>query len=220
MRKAIDDQLRDDVLKELRWDTRVGEEDIDVSVEKGVVRLRGSVTRPAHKVAAREAAHRVAGVLDVTDEMEVRAERRYPDAEIAQAVRTALEWGVLVPAGDIHSTVADGWVTLEGSVNNLRERNDAESAALNVKGVVAVVNTLKVRPPEVDPEELRADIEDALERRADREAERLRVEVKDGVVEVRGRVHNWQERRAVLGSISHAPGVREVKEHLRIDPYF
>jgi len=28
-----------------------------------------------------------------------------------------------------------------------------------------------------------------------------------------GRVHSWQERRAVVGSIRHAPGVREVNNH-------
>jgi osmotically-inducible protein OsmY len=78
--------------------------------------------------------------------------------------------------------------------------------------------TIRKRP--VDPKELREQIEYALERRADREAERLRVEVHDGAVDLWGRVHSWQEKRAVLGSISHAPGVVEVTDHLRIDPYF
>jgi osmotically-inducible protein OsmY len=59
-----------------------------------------------------------------------------------------------------------------------------------------------------------------LERRAEREAERLRIEVGDGTVNLWGRVHSWQEKRAVLGSIMHAPGVRAVNDHLRIDPYF
>ena len=39
-------------------------------------------------------------------------------------------------------------------------------------------------------------------------------------VELWGRVHSWREKRAVLGSIGHMPGVLAVKEHLRIDPYF
>lgn len=220
MFSASDNRLLDDVYKELRWDTRVGGADLAASVVEGVVTLRGSVPSYARKVAALEAAHRVRGVLDVADEIEVRTERRYEDAEIAQALRHALEWDVLVPDEDIRSTVADGWVTLEGGVSNLREREDAETAALKIRGVVGVVNQLTIRVPEVDPEELRAGIEDALERRADREAGRLRIEVGDGAVDLWGRVHSWQERRAVVGSISHAPGVREVRDHLRIDPYF
>lgn len=68
-------------------------------------------------------------------------------------------------------------------------------------------------------EQLRAEIESALERRADREAERLRIEVHDGAVNLWGRVHSWQEKRAVIGSIAHATGVTKLKDHLRIEPF-
>ena len=223
MLEKSDNRLRQDVLDELEWDSRVewpAPSGLDVSVRDGVVTLGGTVSSYAGKKAAQEAAHAVAGVLDVADEIEVRTERRYDDAQLARAVRHMLEWHMLVPDENIRSTVADGWVTLEGTVSNLRERTDAEGVVLKIRGVVAVINKLAVKPPEVDSEELRADIEEALERRADREAERLHVEVRDGVVELRGRVHSWQERRAVVGSVSHAPGVREVKDRLRIDPYF
>jgi len=85
---------------------------------------------------------------------------------------------------------------------------------------VGVINKLIVRKRAVDARKLRGRIESALERRADREAERLRVEVADGDVDLFGRVHSLQEKRAVVGSISHAPGVTEVRDHLEIDPYF
>ena len=220
MLRKSDGALRDDVSKELRWDSRVAYAGIDVSVLDGVVTLRGSVPTAAKKVAAQEAAHRVTGVLDVVNDINVRVGHVRRDEEIAHAVRAALEWDVLVPDDRITSTVSDGWVTLEGEVENLRECEDAERAVLNLRGVVGVVNKVRVMPQAADPEELRAQIEDALERRADREAERLRIEVGDGTVELWGRVHSWQERRAVVGSVSHAPGVREVKDHLRVDPYF
>jgi osmotically-inducible protein OsmY len=58
---------------------------------------------------------------------------------------------------------------------------------------MGVINKIQVSPPKVNPEELRLQIEDALERRAGREAEHLRVEVKDGAVDLWGRVHSWQE---------------------------
>ena len=103
---------------------------------------------------------------------------------------------------------------------NQGERGDAEQAIRRLTGVVGVTNKITVRNRSIDSEELREEIELALERRADREAERLRVEVNDGSVDLFGRVHSWQERRAVVGSISHAPGVTQVRDHLRIDPYF
>jgi osmotically-inducible protein OsmY len=89
-----------------------------------------------------------------------------------------------------------------------------------LNGVVGVVNKIMIKERPVDPAELREQIEYALERRADREAERLRVDVHDTAVDLHGRVHSWQEKRAVLGSISHAPGLTRVIDHLRIDPYF
>jgi osmotically-inducible protein OsmY len=86
--------------------------------------------------------------------------------------------------------------------------------------VIGVINKITIRKQEVNAKQLREEIEFALERRADREAARLRIEVNDGAVDLWGRVHSWQEKRAVLGSISHAPGVTQVRDHVRIDPYF
>jgi osmotically-inducible protein OsmY len=126
----------------------------------------------------------------------------------------------LVPNEMIQSTVSDGWVTLDGEVDYGRERSDAEQAIRRLTGVVGVTNRITIRKRPVDSRELREQIELALERRADRETQRLRVEVNDGAVDLFGRVHSWQEKRAVLGSISHARGVIQVRDHLRIDPYF
>ncbi|HEY7491971.1 MAG TPA: BON domain-containing protein [Candidatus Tectomicrobia bacterium] len=145
------------------------------------------------------------------------------DTEIAQAVRQALAWDVLVPDTRITSTVTDGWVTLEGSVDRLRERDDAERAIRYLQGVHGVRNKLVVRPSTVQPGRVREVIEDALERCAERaaarEAERIQVQVSDGVVTLTGHVHSYAEKRAVMGAVSHAPGVHTVTDHLRIDPY-
>jgi osmotically-inducible protein OsmY len=72
----------------------------------------------------------------------------------------------------------------------------------------------------VDPKVLRGAIEQALERRAEREAERIRVEVSDGTVTLSGTVRSWLEKNAILGSAGHAPGVAQINDHLRIDPFF
>jgi osmotically-inducible protein OsmY len=209
-------------LRELRWDSRVSCGSINVEVNDAVATLCGSVPTYAQKMAAQEAAHRVAGVLDVANDIEVNPGAHFMrgDTELARAVRSALEWDALLPDEQILSTVSDGWVMLEGEVNNERERTDAERVIERLSGVVGVMNKLSIRKQVVDEDQLRAEIEDALQTRADRESGRLRIEVHEGAVDLFGRVHSWQERRAVLGSISHAPGVTQVRDHLRIDPYF
>lgn len=222
LERRSDRDLKQRILRELKWDSRISWASIEVRVIDGVVTLTGSVSSYAQKIAAQEAAHRVAGVLDVANDIEVKPVATYvrTDSEIAGAVRNALEWDALVPNELLKSTVSDGWVTLEGEVDYWRERTDAERAIRSLAGVTGVINKITIRKQAVNEKQLREEIEFALERRADREAERLRIEVDNGTVDLWGRVHSWQERRAVLGSISHAPGVTQVRDHLRIDPYF
>jgi osmotically-inducible protein OsmY len=222
LERRSDRDLKQRILRELKWDSRISWASINVEVNDAVATLTGSVMSYAQKVAAQEAAHRVVGVLDVANDIEVNPSDGFmrSDTELAHAVRSALEWDALVPDDQIQSTVSDGWVTLEGEVNNGRERTDAEKVLRRLSGVVGVINKITIRKQAVDEEQLREEIEAALETRADRETERLRIEIHDGVVALRGRVHSWQEKRAVLGSISHAPGVTQVKDHIRIDPYF
>ena len=222
MNKKSDSQIKQQVLRELKWDSHIAWSEIGVEVFEGVVTLTGTVNSYAKKQAAQEAAHRIDGVLDVANEIEVRPNGDFTrtDSDIALAVRHVLQWDALVPDEQIQSTVSEGWVTLEGEVNIWRERQDAEQAVLRLEGVIGLINKITIAPQKVKAEELRQEIELALERRADREADRLRIEVSDGAVDLFGRVHSWQEKRAVLGSISHAPGVTAIRDHLRIDPYF
>jgi osmotically-inducible protein OsmY len=217
-----DSQIQQDVLRELKWDTRVKETEVGVSVDKGVVTLTGTVNSYGKKVAAEEAAHRVLGVLDVANDVVVRltSASARTDTDIAHAVRREFEWSLLVPDDRIRSTVADGVVTLEGSVDSIFERTEAERAIRHLAGVTGVRNRIEVTPPRVDADDVRLLIEETLERRADREADRIDVLVEDGTVTLSGRAHSWREKRAILGAVGHAPGVHTVADQLRIDPYF
>lgn len=220
MNRKSDSQVKHEVQSELAWDTRTWDQKIRAEVHDGIVTISGRVSNYAQKVAAESAAHRVKGVTDVANELSVHPEREHTDAQIARVVRQALKWAALVPHDRITSTVTDGWVKLEGKVDSLTQRSDAEWVVENLVGVAGVINELEVHSPGVDVVALRRSIENALERRADREAERLRIAIVDGEVELYGRVHSWPEREAVVGSISYAPGVRKVNDNLQIDPYF
>jgi osmotically-inducible protein OsmY len=220
MNRKTDAQLKHDVDSELSWDTRTWDQKIEAGVDDGIVTLNGSVPTYATKVAAESIVHHVKGVTDVANELFVRPKRPRTDVEVARAVRHALEWAALVPHERITTTVADGWVKLEGEVNSLTERSDAEWIVQNLVGVAGVINDLQVVPENVDPTTLHRTIETVLARRAEREAEGLRVKIDDGEVWLFGRVHSLPERDALIGCISHTPGVKKVADNLRIDPYF
>ena len=222
MQTKSDSAIQQAVLMELKWDTRVEETEVGVTVDRGIVTLTGTVDSYAKKLAAQEAAHRVRGVLDVANELQVRVpgSMARTDAEIAKAVRNALEWDVWVNEESIKSTVSNGFVTLEGDVSFLRGRDDVERTVRSLAGVRGVDNRIRVKPVSINAEDVRAAIEEALERRAEREAHRIKVEVHDGGVKLSGRVRSWAEKRAILGIVSHAPGVRAVDESLFVDPMF
>jgi osmotically-inducible protein OsmY len=151
--------------------------------------------------------------------VKVTGSLRRTDSEIARAIRLALEWDVLVPSNQIHSTVENGWVTLEGEVDYYSERADAERAIAHLPGVRGVTNKIQVCATPIEPERVKYLIEDVLERRADREANRIRVSVDEGDVTLTGAVKSWDERKAILGAVGHAPGVKMIHDHLFIDPY-
>jgi osmotically-inducible protein OsmY len=144
--KKTDAEIQKDVLAELEWDTRVRETDVGVAVDRGIVTLSGKVDSQAKREAAQEAAHRVAGVLDVANDLELQLPGDGPrsDTDIARAVRDSLEWDVLVPDARIRSTVCNGEVTLEGDVDLDKQRADAERAVRPLLGVTRVINRLKV----------------------------------------------------------------------------
>jgi osmotically-inducible protein OsmY len=219
--RKSDIQIQQDVMRELRWDTRIGSTEVGVEVDKGIVSLSGTVENFAKKHAATEAAHRVAGVLDVANDVQVHlpGSPGRTDTEIARAVRTALEWDAFVPDQRIKSSVSEGWVTLEGEVDFLRECEDAGKVIRRLGGVRGVWNQITVKPKRVDPVALRRMIGEALERRAEREADEIGVTVDDGSVTLSGKVHSWLEKNAIVGVIGHAPGVRTVSDKLRIEPW-
>lgn len=217
-----DSETQQNVLRELNWDPRVEETDVGVEVDEGVVTLSGTVSSWGKRHAAEEAAHRVRGVLDVANNIAIRLSGTpgRTDTELAHAVRNALVWNVFVPDKLVRSTVSDGVVTLEGEVDTAMEREDAELAVRNLAGVRRLINLIGIRAPRVDAARLRDTIEEALERRAEREAKRVRVEVHEGHVRVSGTARSWPDRQVVIGAVKGTPGVRSIEDHLINEPSF
>ena len=219
--KKTDAEIQQDVIRELKWDPRVEETDVGVEVDNGIVTLTGTVSGWAKRIAAQEAAHRVFGVLDVANNVTVRLPGTLTrtDTDLAEAVRHALRWDVMVPDERITSTVSNGWVTLDGTVNSWTEREDAERAVRNLAGIGNVTNRITIVSPAVRAENVHRAIEEALERRAEREANRIRVEAHDGTVTLSGVVRSYGEKQAVIASARFARGVRAVTDRLTVNPY-
>ena len=217
-----DAQVREDVLREMRLDSRLKGVEIGVAVSDGTVTLTGGVGSTTETLAALEAASRSGGVFEVVNNLKTDAVAGMPrtDVDIARAVGQAFEWDALIPHPRIQVAVSNGWVALHGSVDLLREREDAERMVRRMEGVRGVYNLIEVSPPEARAENVREAIGAALKRHAEREAEGIDVSLKEGTASLAGKVHTWAEKQAILGALKYAPGVERVNDQLSIDPYF
>jgi osmotically-inducible protein OsmY len=215
-----DKEIQKDVMKELDWDPQVDAVEVGVQIEDGLVTLTGNVATYAKKLAAKRAAHRVAGVLDVVNNLavEIPDPHKRTDQDVARAVRNALEWDVVVPDSKIHSTVSNGFVTLNGEVDSWADQLAAECAIERLAGVRGVDNRIEIKPKKrIDSESIRKSIEDALDRQAHREANQIGIKVKDGFVTLTGTVRSWAEKNAIHNLVNCAPNVQGLADLLTVE---
>jgi osmotically-inducible protein OsmY len=215
----VDDrQLQQKVLDELDFDPSIDAANIGVAVDDGVVTLTGHVSSYAEKLGAEQAARRVKGVRAVAQEIEVRypTDKKTSDDEIAKRALSILKWDTTIPLDAVQLTVQRGMVALTGQVNWQYQKKAAEDAVRKLSGVTAVVNNISLKPA-VIASDIKRKIEDALTRRAQIEADTIRVDVLNGNrVKLEGKVDSWEEREAVENAAWSVAGVQSVDDRLTI----
>ncbi len=190
-----DTDIKCDVQAELEWDPDIKSADIAVAVRDGVVTLTGFVRSYTQRWQAKTDAKRVKGVVAIANDIKVRLPliSQRPDPAIARDVVTALQNELPYSYEQIKAIIKDGWVTLEGEVEWNYQRERAVAAARRVRGAKGVTNSIKVKPITPAPAQVRQKIEEALERSAMIEADRVGVGTKDDTVILRGTVRSWAE---------------------------
>lgn len=212
-----DSELQRDVLEELVWEPNIDATEISVLALGGVVVLNGIVKSLNHKWMAESVAQRVDGVQAVTDELTVQlpGDSWRSDADIAQAALNGLDWNGSVPRNRIKVLVDHGWITLQGNVEFHFQKEAAEAAVRDLKGVRGVSSLIDIQP-RVFAGDVTREIKKALHRAAQVDAERISVEAREGMVILSGTVKTWAERQEAERAAWAAPGVTAIENDIRI----
>jgi osmotically-inducible protein OsmY len=119
---------------------------LGVTVHNGEVTLSGRVNSYAESQEASRLASEVRGVSAVIDHLTVTYPKTRPDAEIQQDVETTLSNDVDLIGLPIRVTVTKGWVTLDGTVGSVYQKQRAGTSARLIWNVTGVDNQLMVDP--------------------------------------------------------------------------
>jgi osmotically-inducible protein OsmY len=214
-----DRDIERDVKDELQWRPDLDATDIAVSVKNGVVALTGFVHSYVDKYEAEAATKRVAGVVGVANDIEVRLRSidKKTDPEIAREAVAAIKSQLPYSWDNIKVIVKDGWVHLEGEEEWQFQRDIAEQAVCRLQGVKGVSNLIKLKP-QAQPSEIKRKIQEAFTRNAELDANRVVVEANGSEVILKGTVRSWAELQEAERVAWSAPGVVKVENRIVVRP--
>lgn len=218
--------------------------DLDVSVNDGVVTLRGTVDSNVEKDLATELARGVEGVTAVDNQLAVESGsagvsrdddlmQRVNDANLTAKVKSQLLWNANTQGMRIDVDTDDGVVTLRGTVASAAEAELAAQIARNTSGVRSVQNALEVeagqKPMSAEAEdaalELKGELSDtwvttkvktSLLYNRGVDAAAIDVTTRDGVVTLSGEVRSDYEVKRAGEVAAEIVGVREVRNRLQV----
>jgi len=213
-----DQEIRQNVWDEISHDVRLDSGNVNVTVTDGIVYLDGTVPTYSQKITAAQDARRIKGVIDVVNNLAVSLSRVWTDEEIRNTIRRNLDRDVRITRpGNIDDIVADGVVTLTGTVPSYDQKTAASDDAWTAPGVVDVINDVVVVPPSPRTDaEIEADVRRALDMDPDINAARITPTVVNGVVHLRGTVPTFYQIDEAVNDAWNVPGVVNMVNELTV----
>jgi len=139
--------------------------------------------------------------------------------ELQRDVQDAIKWEPLLHAAEIGVTVKDGIVTLSGTVDNFSKKSQAEDAAKNIAGVLAVVEKIEVKFAswgKKEDSEIASEIVNAFKSNWEIPNDKIKVKVEDGWVTLSGELPWNYQKEAAQRIVNTQAGVKGLINSLEI----
>jgi osmotically-inducible protein OsmY len=158
------------------------------------------------------ACHRSDGSTSRTNEgraapSAIEARTQITDSEIREAIVAEFRKDKKIDDAGIRVEVKDGFVALDGKLDNLLSKARSTRIAEAIRGVRSVSNRILTSPPPRSDVALLHDVQEALRYNAATATIPIRTEVRGGVVTLTGTVGSWQEQQLVERVASGVRGV-------------
>jgi len=141
--RTADDEIAKRALSTINWNTAIPDDAVQVKVQEGWVTLMGKVEWQYQKTAAADAVRDLAGVVGVTNRIEIAS--RASAFDVKKRIEDALKRNAEIEAQAIRVNVLDGGkITLDGKVHAWSERRAAERAAWSAPGVKVVDDRITI----------------------------------------------------------------------------
>ena len=223
-----DTEIQADITNALAMDPVTESYEVNVAITDGVVTLTGTVDSWQEKQMSETVAKGVKGVIEVKNDIEINYKLDRPDQEIKPEIEGRFRWDVFIDDSLIDVMVEDGKVTLSGTVGSAGEKVRAAASAW-VVGVKSVDDSELQVSRWARDDDLRKDkyvyrtdeaikkaIEDAYAYDPRILSAKVKAEVKNGIVTLRGEVDHLRAKHEAESVARDTVGVNKVINRLKV----
>jgi osmotically-inducible protein OsmY len=148
-RQRTDGDIALAALNALKWDAKIPEDRIHVTVRDSWIILSGAVECQFEKEAADRAVRRLIGARGVTNSILVQPGTivdAAAESSIKKGIEAAFRRSADLDAHQIQVETSNSTVILRGEVQSWAERDDAERVAWSAPGITRVENNITITP--------------------------------------------------------------------------